>query len=72
MGRTALLEMSPPVLERALESFSGPVRTLDAVHLASIDFLIRGGIRMQLASYDRRMISLAGMLGFEVMDLGKL
>lgn len=38
LGRIALVELSPPVLARALEPFPKPVRTLDALHLASIDF----------------------------------
>jgi uncharacterized protein len=32
--RLALVELAPPVLERALEPFPIPVRTLDALHLA--------------------------------------
>ena len=37
--QVALLEMVSPVLARALEPFPRGVRTLDALHLASIDFL---------------------------------
>jgi PIN domain len=33
LSRVALVELSPPVLARALEPFSKPVRTLDALHL---------------------------------------
>ena len=57
VGRTALLELAPPILERVLEPFPTPVRTLDAMHLASIDFLIKHGQAMQLASYDRRLLT---------------
>src|SRR3990170_4686524 len=39
LGRLAFLELAPPVLARATEPFPTPVRTLDALHLASIDFL---------------------------------
>ena len=39
LGRIALLELSPPVLTRALGAFPVPVRTLDALHLASADYL---------------------------------
>ena len=41
IGRIALLELSPVVLARALAGFPITVRTLDALHLASIDFLRR-------------------------------
>jgi len=39
IGRVALIELAVPVLGRALEPFPVPVRTLDALHLASIEFL---------------------------------
>src|SRR5487761_439620 len=39
IGRFAMIEMVPPVLVRALEPFPAPVRTLDAIHLASIEFI---------------------------------
>ena len=38
IGRIAMIEMVPPVLKRALELFPAPVRTLDALHLAAIEF----------------------------------
>ena len=39
LQRLPLVELAPTVLARALEPFPVPVRTLDALHLASIDFL---------------------------------
>ncbi len=54
IGRIALLELAPPVLERALEPFPVPVRTLDALHLASMMFLQARQGRMPLATYDER------------------
>ena len=50
LARVALIELTPPVLERALEPFPAPVRTLDALHLASIEFLRARGQRPELAS----------------------
>lgn len=55
LERLALLELTSPVLKRALEPFPVPVRTLDAIHLAAIDFLIRQGTAIRLATYDRRL-----------------
>ncbi len=69
IGRTALLELSPPILERLLEPFPAPVRTLDAMHLASIEFLIGHGQTVQLASYDRRMLTAAGEMAINAVDL---
>ena len=55
LGRLALLELAPPVLARALEPFPIPIRTLDSLHLASIEFLRTIGQRPSLATYDRRL-----------------
>jgi predicted nucleic acid-binding protein len=59
VGRLALLELAPPVLARALEPFPVKVRTLDALHLASIEFLRGQGVEIELASYDERMLEAA-------------
>ena len=69
IAQTALLELSPIVLERALEPFPAPVRTLDALHLASMEFLAERGQRVQLATYDRRMQRAADGLAIELVDL---
>lgn len=64
----SLLELSPLVLARALDPFPAPVRTLDALHLASMDFLRSRGERPRLASYDDRMLAAARALGFDVLE----
>jgi uncharacterized protein len=69
LGRIALVELSPPVLTRALEPFPRAVRTLDALHLASMDFLQRQGQNITLASYDDRMITAARALRFVLYPL---
>jgi len=69
LGRVAFVELARPVLERALEPFAKPVRTLDALHLASMDFLRRNGQTLKLASYDDRLITSARQLKFAVMKL---
>jgi hypothetical protein len=62
IGRLALVELVPTVLARALDPFPRPVRTLDALHLASIDFLRRQGQTITLATYDDRMAAAARSL----------
>ena len=69
LGRLALIELSPPVLARALEPFPKPVRTLDAIHLASMDFLRNQGQSVTLASYDDRLINGARALRFPLYKL---
>jgi predicted nucleic acid-binding protein len=63
LGRIALLELTAPVLARALEPFPAPVRTLDAMHLASAEFLRQQGQEVRLATYDARMSDVARRLG---------
>ncbi len=62
IGRIAIIEMVPPVLKRALEPFPAPVRTLDAIHLAAIEFVRSHGASVQLASYDERLVRTARLL----------
>ena len=69
LSRVALIELSPPVLSRALEPFPKPVRTLDALHLAAMDFLQKQGQVVNLASYDDRLISAARALRFSIYKL---
>jgi hypothetical protein len=67
--RLAVLELTPNVLARALEPFPAPVRTLDALHLASIELLRERGQRIELASYDDRLITAARALGIPIVAL---
>ena len=69
IGRIALLELAPPLLARALGPFPTPVRTLDALHLASVEYLREKRQSVRLASYDRRMIIAAESMGIAIIDL---
>jgi predicted nucleic acid-binding protein len=69
LARVSLIEMAPPVLARALEPFPAPVRTLDALHLASMEFLKANGQTLQLASYDRQLIAAARGMRFAILPL---
>jgi predicted nucleic acid-binding protein len=64
-----LLELTPSVLARALEPFPVPVRTLDALHLATIEFIRREGEAVELASYDNRLLVAAQALGVTLAAL---
>jgi predicted nucleic acid-binding protein len=68
IGRVALLELATPVLARALDPFPIPVRTLDALHLASIEFLRARQQPIELASYDERLIAGARALHIPLYD----
>jgi predicted nucleic acid-binding protein len=69
VGRVALLEMVAPVLARALQPFPQPVRTLDALHLASLEFLRGRQPSIRLATYDARMDAVAGAMGIGAYPL---
>lgn len=71
LARTSLIELSPLVLQRALEPFPRPVRTLDALHLASMHFLAEQRLRPRLASYDQRLAEAAHAMGIELFDLDR-
>lgn len=66
IARIALIELSAPVLERALEPFSVAVRTLDALRLASMEFLRSRRQRVELASFDERLLAAARALGVAI------
>jgi hypothetical protein len=64
-----MVEMISPVLARALEPFPTAVRTLDALHLASIEFLREQSIDIELASYNTRMLTAARRLKVPIYRL---
>jgi hypothetical protein len=69
LGRVAMLELAPTVLARALEPFPAAVRNLDALHLASLEFLRARRQNIALASYDDRLNGAARRLGVKVLPL---
>jgi hypothetical protein len=69
LARITLIELSPPVLTRALQPFPQRVRTLDALHLASLEFLRGRRLEPALASYDNRMVEVARKLGIAIAGL---
>lgn len=69
LAHLALLELVAPILQRAGDAFPIAVRTLDALHLASIVFLAEQGTGVQLATYDRRQSACAAQMGIELYPL---
>lgn len=65
----SMLELSPLVLARALEPFPVSVRTLDALHLASVEFLRSRRIEVALATYDRQMTTTAARMKIPLWKL---
>lgn len=69
VDRVAFLDLLPGVLSRALEPFPVPVRTLDALHLASMEYLRSRDIAFELASYDEQLNAAARRLKIPLADL---
>ncbi len=67
--RVALIEMTAAVLARALEPFPTPVRTLDALHLSTIEYVSNRRQTVELASYDNRLCAAAQALGISIAAL---
>jgi predicted nucleic acid-binding protein len=63
LGRVAMLEMASPVLARALDPFPREVRTIDALHLASFEFLRERDVTLKLATFDTRLADAAAAMG---------
>lgn len=69
LGRIAILELIPEILVRAREPARAPLRTLDALHLATARFLLEQGQAVRIATYDRRMSEAARALGMDLVPL---
>lgn len=69
LGRVATLELVEEVVGRARQPFPAAVRTLDALHLASLEFLRSHGGPVRLASYDARMLEAARAMSVETVPL---
>jgi predicted nucleic acid-binding protein len=67
LSRVALVELSPHVLASAVEPWPRPVRTLDALHLATALFLKAQRQPLQVATYDDRLGRAAKAVGLKVL-----
>ena len=69
LDRVNFVDLSQGALARALEPFPVSLRTLDALHLATMDFLRRSEESVELASYDYSLLASAQALGFPLAAL---
>lgn len=67
--RIAFLDLSRELVARVLDPFPVPLRTLDALHLASADFLRRLGVALRIATYDERLREAAAAMDFAIVEL---
>ena len=64
-----LIELRRPVLARALEPWPAAIRTLDALHLATLEHLRAQGGSFELATYDNRLEAAARALAVPIKAL---
>jgi hypothetical protein len=69
IGRMVMVELTVAHLARALEPFPVSIRTLDCLHLATIEFLRAQGSEIALASFDHRMIAAARALSIPIYQM---
>ena len=67
--RVGMIEMTRSVLARALEPLPIPLRTLDSLHLATMEFVRARGQTLELASYDDRLLAGATAIGITTTAL---
>jgi predicted nucleic acid-binding protein len=68
IDRVTVMELTPTVLRRALQPFPLPLKTLDALHIATIEFLRGGGHVVRLASYDAQLARCAEAMGIAIAE----
>ncbi len=69
LSQIALIGLESIVLVRAIEPFPVGVRTLDGLHLATIEYLRAQRREVELATYDRRLAAGAQALGIPLFPL---
>lgn len=68
LSRVQFTELTPAVLARALEAFPVRVRTLDSLHLATVQYLRRENQDVTLASFDARLLTAARAISIPLYD----
>jgi predicted nucleic acid-binding protein len=66
-SRLRFTEISPETVGLLYSDAPKNLRTLDAIHLATLEYLRRTGRELTLATYDRRLAAAAEAMGFQVI-----
>jgi len=69
LGLVDMLELTRPVLARALAPFPVAVRTLDGLHLATAEYLYRQDSSLAVGSYDEDLKAAATALGIPLAEV---
>lgn len=71
LGALNLIALTPEIGARCRSPFPCPVRTLDALHLATAEHLRHRGYLVEIAAYDTRMCEAAIKMGFALFPLDR-
>lgn len=69
LDRISFVELAPPVLRFAKEPWPASIRTLDALHLSTLRYLLGEGMDVRLATFDANMLNVAQRLKLPVVPL---
>lgn len=69
LGAINLVALTPEIGARCRSPFPVPVRTLDALHLATAEHLRNRGYLVEVATYETRMRDIAAAMGFALTAL---
>lgn len=69
MDAMSLSDLSEDALKRSLSPFPVSVRTLDAIHLSTMDYVRNTGLNFNVATYDKRLADAARAIGFALVPL---
>lgn len=67
LARIEYMEITTQTVELLYREPTSALRTLDAIHLATLDFFNRELGHAALATYDRRLATAAHAMGFQVI-----
>lgn len=68
MARVRFVEITKSSVQLLYTQPPSGLRTLDAIHLATLEYLNRRAVRVPLASYDSRLLEAARAMGFTVLE----
>jgi hypothetical protein len=64
-----LIELSPEILDPLIDGLRMPLKTLDAIHLVTLLWLVQRQVPVELATYDEQLASAARRLGIGIHEL---
>lgn len=71
LNEIMIVEMTPVILARSQEPFPIPIRTLGALHIATIEYLRKRDAETSLATFDARQLEIAKKMRIPIVNVDK-